>query len=1217
MSEETLFHEALAKPAGERASFLDAACAGDAGLRQRLEILLRAHDNPGSFLGSPAVNPEATSAPLPGSAPEEAVAPALVSGSVVGPYKLVQEIGEGGMGTVWMAQQQEPVKRLVALKVIKPGMDSRQVIARFEAERQALALMDHPSIARVLDGGTTGAGRPYFVMDLVKGVPITRYCDEHHLTPRQRLELFLPVCQAIQHAHQKGIIHRDIKPSNVLVALYDGKPVPKVIDFGVAKAAGQSLTEKTLVTGFGNIVGTLEYMSPEQAEINQLDIDTRADIYSLGVLLYELLAGSPPFTRKELEKAGMLEMLRVIREQEPSRPSTKLSTADGLPTLAANRGTEPAKLTRLVRGELDWIVMKALEKDRSRRYETANGFAMDVQRYLADEPVLACPPSAGYRLRKFARRNKPALSMAAVLALAVLAVAGTLGWVIRDRGARRTRLANDFELAVERAELFHSEGKRAEALAAFERAEALVGEASLGSALQHKLVGLRERLDAEARDQEFVAQFEEYRLLEQTQVDEKSNRFSYTGAAVHKALKRYGIEPGVTDLAQAVARIRGRPEAIQAQLLAALQDHLNHTPKDVGSTREWLIAALDSADRDPWRTQVRRARNAGNMPALEKLVREVNVQEQPASFLLWIAASWGLNSGTPHLKLLRRIHRAYPNDIWANVNLALALDTAGQPAEAVRYCTAALALRPRNPGILFNRGNALRMAGEIDAAIADYAQAITLAPRYRVAHICLGQLLHKQGKLNEATLCYRKAIELKPDYFNTHGYLGNLLEQQGKLDEALAARRKAIEHNPNSAEAYFTLGITLAHRNQLDDAVAAYRKAIELKSDYVDAHYNLGSRLTQQGRLAEAAVAFRRVIEISPKDAEAHCELGAILHRQKKPVEAIGACRRAIELKPDSVTAHRYLGFILHGQNRLDEAAATYRKALTLQPNNLEVHVNLADVLLRQRQPSAAAAAFRTAIQLAPDHVEAHFGLATALKAQGRLSEAADVYRAGIKLKPDYAELHCNRGLLLQQLGQFPDALVALRRGHELGSKRPGWPYPSGQWVQECQRYLHLEAKLPAMLRGEQTPSREEASDLVQLCLWKRRYAAAAGFAAKVYTDRTEPPRLGAFAAARAGCGQSEDAAELSDKERARLRGQALEWLRADMAAWKARLATGKPQEREAAQRFVDECLYGPSLAALREASTLELLPAAERQEWRRFWAEIATASPDKASDRP
>jgi serine/threonine protein kinase len=340
---EAIFHAARDIPDPDRRrEYIREACGGDESRIAHVEALLAAAEVPDSLLDQPApATPVATFEVPTTERP----------GTVIGPYKLIEQIGEGGMGTVWMAQQQEPVKRLVAVKLIKAGMDSKQVIARFEAERQALALMDHPNIARVLDAGTTGVGRPYFVMDLVKGVPVTRYCDEHRLTPRQRLELFIPVCQAVQHAHQKGIIHRDLKPTNVLVALYDGKPVPKVIDFGVAKAAGRSLTDKTLVTGFGNIIGTLEYMSPEQAEINQLDIDTRSDIYSLGVLLYELLAGSPPFNRKDLEKAGVLEMLRVIREQEPSRPSTKLSSSDALPTLSANRGTEPAKLTKLVRGE--------------------------------------------------------------------------------------------------------------------------------------------------------------------------------------------------------------------------------------------------------------------------------------------------------------------------------------------------------------------------------------------------------------------------------------------------------------------------------------------------------------------------------------------------------------------------------------------------------------------------------------------------------------------------------------------------------------------------------------------------------------------------------------------------------------------------------------------------------------------------------------------------
>ncbi len=455
----------------QRAAYLDQACGSDQELRRQLERLVHAHFQGGSILDAP---PHRMAATL-----DE---PNLESpGAVIGQYKLIEQIGEGGMGTVWMAQQQEPVKRVVALKLIKAGMDSKQVIARFDAERQALALMDHPNIAKVLDAGTTGpnpesesrnpkqipsakseiqneaqpqvsdigpsdlgfvsdfdirdsnfgTGRPYFVMDLVKGVPITKYCDEHRLTPRQRLELFIPVCQAVQHAHQKGIIHRDLKPSNVLVALYDGKPVPKVIDFGVAKAAGQPLTEQTLVTGFGAIVGTLEYMSPEQAEINQLDIDTRSDIYSLGVLLYELMAGTTPLERKRVNKSGILEALRIIREEEVPTLSNRLSTTEELPAIAANRGLEPAKLTKLVRGELDWIVMKALEKDRNRRYESAIDFAADVQRYLRDEPVQACPPSAWYRFRKFARRNKAALATAAVVALVVsvaVAVSTALIW---------------------------------------------------------------------------------------------------------------------------------------------------------------------------------------------------------------------------------------------------------------------------------------------------------------------------------------------------------------------------------------------------------------------------------------------------------------------------------------------------------------------------------------------------------------------------------------------------------------------------------------------------------------------------------------------------------------------------------------------------------------------------------------------------------------------
>jgi eukaryotic-like serine/threonine-protein kinase len=445
---EALFYAAVAKAPAEQTAFLDAACGPDAELRRKVERLLAAQPAVGAFLEHPAAVLPTIDFPTSGG-PGPTDRPGLV---LAGKYELVEPIGEGGMGTVWMARQTTPVQRLVAVKLIRAGMDSRTVLARFEAERQALALMDHPNIAKVFDGGVTadagsgrdasGRARPFFVMELVRGVPITTYCDEHRLTLRQRLELFVPICHAVQHAHQKGVIHRDLKPSNVLVALYDDRPVPKVIDFGVAKATREPLTDETLHTGIGAVVGTVEYMSPEQASLDHLDVDTRSDIYSLGVMLYELLAGSPPLTRGGLVKSGVLELLRVIREEEPARPSTRLGSADGLPTLAANRGTDPGRLPKLVRGELDWIAMKALEKDRSRRYETANSFAMDVQRYLADEPVLAGPPSVGYRVRKFARRNRGPVLAASLVALALVAgmVGTTWGMFRADRARAETAI---------------------------------------------------------------------------------------------------------------------------------------------------------------------------------------------------------------------------------------------------------------------------------------------------------------------------------------------------------------------------------------------------------------------------------------------------------------------------------------------------------------------------------------------------------------------------------------------------------------------------------------------------------------------------------------------------------------------------------------------------------------------------------------------------------
>lgn len=413
----------------DRQAFLREKCGDDHVLLQHLQALIKAFDEHQSFLETP---PSELVRTVDADAANEH------AGTIIGPYKLLQQIGEGGMGVVYMAEQNQPVHRKVALKIIKPGMDSKQVIARFEAERQALAMMDHVNIARVIDGGTTESGRPYFVMELINGVPITKYCDDNHLTPRERLELFVPVCQAIQHAHQKGIIHRDIKPSNVLVTIYEGKPVPKVIDFGVAKAIDQKLTEHTLCTNFGIMVGTLEYMSPEQAEMSALGVDTRSDIYSLGVLLYELLTGSTPLTKQQMKDAAYVELLRLLKDVDPPKPSTRLSeSGDNLASISAMRKMEPAKLTKLVRGELDWIVMKPLEKDRNRRYETTSAFAEDIQHYLRYEPVKACPPSTWYRLSKFTRRYKvPILITAMVILALMISTADSLYQMFEAKKAR-------------------------------------------------------------------------------------------------------------------------------------------------------------------------------------------------------------------------------------------------------------------------------------------------------------------------------------------------------------------------------------------------------------------------------------------------------------------------------------------------------------------------------------------------------------------------------------------------------------------------------------------------------------------------------------------------------------------------------------------------------------------------------------------------------------
>lgn len=1422
--------------------FLEKACADNAALRAEVEKLLQAWSELGSFHEAPRTALGATA--------DQPTVAGL--GTVIGRYRLVEPVGEGGMGTVWMAQQTEPIKRLVAVKLIKAGMDSKQVLARFEAERQALALMDHPNIAKVHDAGTTPDGRPFFVMELVKGVPITKYCDQHRLTPRQRLGLFVPVCQAIQHAHQKGIIHRDIKPSNVLVALYDDMPVPKVIDFGVAKATGAQLAEQPLYTSFGAVVGTVEYMSPEQAGLYQLDVDTRSDIYSLGVLLYELLAGSPPFTRKELEKAGMLEMLRVIREQEPSKPSRKLSTADGLPTLAANRGTEPAKLTKLVRGDLDWIVMKALEKDRNRRYETANGFAMDVQRYLADETVEACPPSAGYRFRKFVRRNKWSLAVAGLVLFFLILLGSGAGWALRDREAREQEIAQEHarKLAITeegirqtldrgikiRGDLHGVLGKpggvrellnqparwelslkTAWAEVTQARGMAARAEYGLDPALIQAVDRFKEQLESDEADFALALRLEKIRL-DKLQGPKRNVGYDKAATEYARIFADFGVP--TDDPGTAAARLRASP--IKEQLVAGLDDwiwaanplaHLGPraAPPRADFAKRLVEVSRQVAPNTAWENRLRSPEVWDNPKVLASLLAEAPVSELSPQQLELIG---NMVQGTDikrRIAWLRKAQAQHPGDFWLSYNLAIA-QMSTDPAEAEAFFRVALAIRPTTSMVYLGLVSTLVSQGKNAEAIDAAHKAVDLDSKNYAAHFKLGFMLRNQGKASEAIAAFFKGAEVDPNPDNCSNsycyqaictaalagvgkgaggeqlnptdqarlrgqaldWLRGELALKGKLlsekpataalirpalmhwliisdfagvrdaeglaalppDEREAWRklwsdvRKRLNLNQKDASGYFKSGQSWMQQKEPAEAIAAFNLAIELDPNLYSAYLALGPILRSQKRLPEARAALEKATELNPKSDWAYHYLGDVWVDMGQPSEAINAYLQASKVNAilaktpsnvhlnaavrtaalagvgkgngaDQLTpavraelrhkalewlraelarvtkllasdqaeaeaiskvlqnwlneqdlsgvrgtkelaalppeeheawtklwnevrdlkakAHYYLGIALLGQGKRAEAEAAYREALHLRPDYAPAHNGLGNVLSNQRQWTQAEAAYREALRLQPGDATVHYNLGNCLRRQGKLAEAEAEYRTALRLRPDYSEAHCNLGLTLQVNGQLREALASLQKGHELGSKRPGWAYSSARWVTECERLLELDARLPPVLEGAAKPKDvSEQIEFARLCTLKQLPVAAARLYQQALTAKPEQTGVrfaAATAAALAGCGKGEDGAHLAENDRARWRQQAHVWLRAELDRLRQQLKGKSPQDRQAAAAALKGWKSQPDWAGLRDADALARLPEADRQMWQKLWVDVEAllaAHPDQ-----
>jgi eukaryotic-like serine/threonine-protein kinase len=1149
--------------------------------------------------------------------------------------QLLGEIARGAMGAVLKGCDPDLGRDLAVKVLLEEHRHRPDLIRRFVEEAQIGGQLQHPGIVPVYELGIFDDARPYFTMKLVKGQTLTgllaaRTASSSEL-PRF-LETFLRVAQTVAYAHARGVVHRDLKPSNVMVGSFGEV---QVMDWGLAKVlprggtaddreVGEGAEPETAIattrqdseldrSRAGSVLGTPSYMAPEQADGQVEWVDERADVFALGSILCEILTGRPAYTGRSAE-----DVLRSARRADLAGAFARLKSCgadDELVRLAraclasarGDRLRDAQAVAQWMQAYLEGVHRRIREAEMARAAEAARA-----------EEARATALAAEGRARAERRARRVTAGLAATVLIAV--ALGTVGWrwVELDRIRRRELISARVNAALQEATRLRGQAQTAatgdltpwvEALAAADKAGGLL-EPGCAPALRAQVQSLLADITADKQAAEAAIRSERadrafmQRLVEIRSSNAKDDDGLQVDADYVRAFREAGLDVDAFLPAEAGARIRARPAAVAEAIVAAL-DHWallrRSYRRDLPGARR-LSELASAADPDPWRVGLRRALDladwASRGRALQTLAAGANLDTMPAIDLHRLGTALAdVGESQAAERVLRAGQRRFPDDLWLNLDLAFFLVAQSRDREAICFFLVGRALRPETALPL---ATLLANVGESDEAIAVFSDFLRRRPGNGLGWACYGGLLGEQGDragsaaaLEKSVAISRERIRLRPDDHNAYYNLGMALHFQGKLAEAIDAHRSAVRLRPNLSLYYHSLGVSLNElRKGSDEAVAAFRTAIRLRPDYLNAHIDLGAALQERGELAAAVAAFRTAVRLQPDSAVSYFKLGVTLRLQGKLAESIAALRTAIRLRPNDAVAHLNLGHALQLRGELTEAAT----------------------------------AFRTAIRLRPNYAAAHNNLGVTLQHQGQLAEAEAEFRAAIKIEPGLAEAHCALGRMLRAQGRFDEALAELRTGHRLGSSRPNWSSPSGQWVRDAERAVVLSRRLPAVLKGDDIPADPaEFLEFARICSQMRRHADAA----RLYADalRAEPKladdrRAGhAYFAARnaalAGCGFGSEVPPPNEAARARLRGQALDWLRGELRTWSKTLDECKPEERGAIHQALEQWKTDPALAGLREPARLAKLPERERPAWPGLWGDLEALLTKALGDRP